>query len=167
MEELNEGFQRPLTLISAPAGYGKSTLASRWLESRNCPSAWISLDESDNDLRLFVTYFLAAIYQLFPEAARSTQMLSEASNLPPVSVLAPALLNDLDQLSQRFILVLDDYHQIHEEAIHNLLAELLRHPPPGMHLVLVDSPRPSPAAGQTSRSSSDERDRDGTIALHC
>ena len=61
LELLNSGRQRPLTLISAPAGYGKSTLASRWVAGCNCPSGWVSLDENDNDLRSFLGYVLAAV----------------------------------------------------------------------------------------------------------
>jgi len=145
LEELNDGFQRPLSLISAPAGYGKSTLASRWVESCDCPNAWISLDESDNDPRLFLTYLLTALQRVEPEVGQRTSLLLEGRTLPQASVLAPALLNDLEDVKKPFILVLDDYHEIRQEAIHNLLAELLRHPPPGMHLVLTtrrDPPLP-------------------------
>ena len=72
LDRLNQGRQRPLTLVSAPAGYGKSTLVSCWLESCDFPSAWVSLDEADNDLRLFLSYFVSAILKIFPAACSGT-----------------------------------------------------------------------------------------------
>ena len=135
--QLNEGVQQPLTLISAPAGYGKSTLASRWLDACACPGVWLSLDEDDNDLRTFLSYFLAAIQTAFPEFGQATGGLLAAPNLPPGSVLTRHLLNDLDQIDKPFILVLDDYHRIHETAVDDVLTELLQHPPRAMHLALL------------------------------
>lgn len=126
-----------MTLISAPAGYGKSTLASRWLEACDCPSAWVSLDEEDSDLRLFLAHLLAALHTMLPEVSQKTQSLLDAAELPPVSVLARHLLNDLDQIDEAFILVLDDYHLVADAAVHELLDNLLRHPPRPLHLVLI------------------------------
>lgn len=145
LEGLTNLDKRSLTLISASAGYGKSTLVSSWLETCACPYTWLSLDEDDNDLRVFLRYFLAAIQKMFPDAGQNIQTLLNAPNLPPLSVLAETLLNDLDQIDDPFILVLDDYHCIHETAVHDLLTELLRHPPKGMHLALLtrrDPPLP-------------------------
>ena len=70
LDQLDQRRKRPLTLISAPAGYGKTVLASRWLEASDSPCAWLSLDENDNDLRLFLSYFLAAIQTIFPDFGR-------------------------------------------------------------------------------------------------
>jgi len=126
-----------LTLISAPAGYGKSTLASCWLAASARPGAWLALDERDNDLRLFLTYLLEAIRSVFPAAMQETMALLRAGNLPPVSVLAASLLNELEGLEQEFILVLDDFHWIHEQSVLDLLAEMLRYPTEPMHLVLA------------------------------
>jgi LuxR family maltose regulon positive regulatory protein len=137
IKRLEKGRQRPLTLVSAPAGYGKSTLVSAWLETCGCPSAWVSLDEDDNDLRQFLSYFLAALRTIFPASGRKTQVLLNTPDLPPVSVLARSLTNELDQTEQDFILVLDDMHRLREESVHELLSELLQHPPPPMHLVLA------------------------------
>jgi len=148
IERLQRTRQRPLTLISAPAGYGKTMLASMWLESCGCPSAWVSLDETDNDLQLFTSYLLAALYTIFPTLELKTRSLLEAPVLPAAPVLARYLLNDLDQPKEPFILALDDVHLIREQAIVDLLSELLRHPPPSLHLVLIgrhdpDLPIPS------------------------
>ncbi len=145
LARLQEGRQRTLTLISAPAGYGKSTLASRWVAGCDSPSAWVSLDESDSDLRTFLSYFLVSVRSLFPKIELRTEALLEASPLPPVPVLARHLLNDLDEISEPFILVLDDYHHIHDTSVHDLLAEFLAHPPEAMHVVLLtrhDPPLP-------------------------
>jgi len=145
LEQLNEGRQRPLTLISAPAGYGKSTLASRWQEACDGLGIWVSLDEDDNDLRSFLAYLLAAVQAAVPNSCHKTQALLDAPNLPPGLVLTRYLLNDLDQIDEPFILVLDDYHHIHERAVHDVLAALLDHPPRAMHLVLLtrrDPPLP-------------------------
>ena len=145
LEGLTNLDKRSLTLVSAPAGYGKSTLASSWLETCACPCAWLSLDEDDNDLRVFLSYFLAAIQSMFPDVGKATQTLLNTPILAPLSVLIEALLNDLDQIDDDFILVLDDYHHIHETAVHDLLTELLSHPLQGLHLALLtrrDPPLP-------------------------
>ena len=98
LDRLNRNLHRPLTLVSAPAGYGKSTLVSCWLEACDIPSAWVSLDENDNDLRMFLAYFLTAVQRIFPDAARKTQALLNLNDLPPLSVLARGLINELDQI---------------------------------------------------------------------
>jgi len=129
--------RRPLTLVSSAAGYGKSTLASLWLEAWDGPYAWLSLDEEENDLRMFITYLLAAIGNAFPEACDPTRSLLEATVLPPVSVLSRHLVNDLDEIETPFILVLDDLHKIHEKTVHDLMGALLTHPPQNLHLMLL------------------------------
>jgi len=133
---LNQRTQRPLTLVSAPAGYGKTTLISRWMESLDCPVAWVSLDEYDNDLAVFLGYFTAAIQGLFPQALKQIQALIKSPEMPPTRYLAGGLINDLNAIQGEYVLALDDYHLIHEKNIHDLLNELLLHPPQGLHLVL-------------------------------
>jgi LuxR family maltose regulon positive regulatory protein len=145
LRRLDKHRSRPLTLVSAPAGYGKSILISSWLEAGDCPGAWVSLDKNDNDLRLFMAYFLAAVNRLFPEAGKKTQSLLNADHLPPVSVLANTLINEVARIEPPFILVLDDYYFIQETSIHDLLTEILNHPLQSMHLVVVtrhDPPLP-------------------------
>jgi len=138
LDRLNEGRQRTLTLISAPAGYGKSTLASRWVATCDSPSGWVSLDERDSDLRTFLSYFLAAIRSLFPKAELRTEALLGAAHLPSTDEVARYLLNDLHQVTVPFILVLDDYHLIRGESpVHDLLTGFLIHPSQMAHLVLV------------------------------
>ncbi len=137
MDRLNQSRHRPLALVSAPAGYGKSTLVSCWLQACNVLSAWVSLDENDNDLRIFLSYFVSAIQSVFPVACAETRSLLRVDQLPPVSLMARGLINELDQIENAFILVLDDYHLIRDQSVHELIAELLHHPSPSMHLVLI------------------------------
>ncbi len=146
-KSLNDGLGYPLILIAAPAGFGKSTLVSAWLATCELPHAWISLDESDNDLGVFLAYFLGAMQTLFPDALPRTQAFLTAISLPAISVIASSLLNELDGLGRDFILVLDDYHLIREEPIHELLGLLLQHPPQGMHLVIASRQDPPLSLG--------------------
>jgi len=127
---------RPLTLVSAPAGYGKSTLLSCWLDHTDCPNAWLSLDEQDNDFLRFLRHFLAAIQTIFPVAVQESQNLLTGFIQPPVNLIAQTLINEICQIEEFFILVLDDYHLIQEQSIHDLLNEILLHAPPNIHLVI-------------------------------
>ena len=137
LESLELGMSHPLTLVSAAAGYGKSTIVSQWLDRCAYPNAWISLDERDNDLRSFLGYFIAAVESLFPESLRETAALLKASMLPPLSLLSGTLINDLATIPTPYIVALDDFHRIDVPAIHELLRELLRRPPQTLHLILI------------------------------
>ena len=137
LSQLDGWQQRPLTLVSAPAGYGKSTLVSSWLESLECPTAWLSLDENDDDLALFLTYFLACVQSAFPEAVDETVALLESAALPPLRVLLNSLANELTRLPTRLVLAIDDYHVISKSEIYELFSEFLKHPPRLLHLVIV------------------------------
>ncbi|MCU0501912.1 MAG: hypothetical protein MUC51_09125, partial [Anaerolineae bacterium] len=142
---LDSGWDRSLILVAAPAGFGKSTLLSAWLDACACPNAWLSLDEHDNDPGVFLAYFLGAVRTIFPNALAATHALLSGVSLPPLTVIVRSLLNDLDELGRDFILVLDDYHIISEPSVHSLLAALLQHPLHRMHLVIVtrqDPPLP-------------------------
>jgi len=136
-DSASRGLSQPLTLISAPAGYGKTVLASCVLDSSPLPHAWLSLDRQDNDLRLFLEYILAAIESIFPQALQRTRLILSASTLPPVEVIAPSLINELLELDREFVLALDDAHVINNPDVLDLLAALLQNPPEGLHLVLV------------------------------
>lgn len=133
---LDARIKRPVTLVSAPAGYGKSTLISSWLDTCNYPSTWLTLDEQDNDLAGFLTYFLAAIRVIFPNAARNTHALLTSSSQAPLKELVISLVNDINQLDKFFVLVLDDFEVIQEQQVHDFLHEFLLHSPQHFHLVL-------------------------------
>ena len=136
-DRLEEGRHQPLTLVSAPAGYGKSTLVGHWLETHDGPSAWLSLDEMDGDIRRFLGYVVAAIQTVFPDACAGTLVQLDAQELPPRPVLAGYLSNDLEDLEGSLVLALDDYHHINDSAIHELLNHLLNHPAGPLQLVII------------------------------
>jgi LuxR family maltose regulon positive regulatory protein len=150
-ERLSSGLDGQLILVCAPAGFGKTTLVCSWLEAMSggwgdadslLPSAWVTLDENDSDLILFVRYFIAAVRKVFPRACPATLALIQGTLLPPVPVIAAQLSNEIAQLPAEFILVLDDYSNLQGEAVHNLLNELLRYWPQSMHLVLITRSAP-------------------------
>lgn len=134
---LERSHDQPLTLVSAPAGYGKTALISNWLARCDLPNAWLSLDETDSDIRVFFSYFVAAVHKVFPETCRETLTLLEANQLASPTLLAEYLSNDLEALPKPLVLVLDDYHRISEPVIHELLDHLLAHPPDTLHLVIL------------------------------
>lgn len=137
LNRLDNMRSRPVTLISAPAGYGKSTMASLWVDTADCPYCWLSLDEDENDLRTFLSHLVAAIDDKFPGTCDTTRSILEATELPPVRDLGRHLVNDLFDINSALILVLDDFHKIHGEAVHKLVSVLLNHPPMNLHLFLV------------------------------
>ena len=137
IHELESNIIRPLSIVSAGAGYGKSIVVSQWLEQTDFLYSWISLDAEHNDFRKFLYYLIAAVEKVFPGLLKKTQELVQASILPPEKELSNTVLNELCDIDQNFILVLDDYHLIKEMKIHNLLDEWLRFPPPSVHLCIV------------------------------
>jgi ATP/maltotriose-dependent transcriptional regulator MalT len=140
---LEKGLQRPLTLVSAPAGYGKSTLVNSWLKTCDYPNVWVSLDKRDDQFTLFLDYFLSAVESLFPAAVPKTRGLARAGKLKSLPTLAANLVNELDQIEHDFVLVLDNYHHIQDETAKGLLTELLDHPSRRLHLVLITRRDPS------------------------
>ncbi len=138
----------PLTLVVAPAGYGKTTLVDSWLETSPLPCAWLTLDESDNDFATFVNYLIAAVQTCFPMVGDRTASLFKVTSSPSVASVSKTLLNELSVIKQDFIIALDDYHLIHNSANHELVSNLLHRPPRSFHLVLAarhDPPIPLPA----------------------
>jgi LuxR family maltose regulon positive regulatory protein len=145
---VNENIERPLTLVSAGAGFGKSTFVSSWVKEIAHNNAWVSLDNSDNDLRSFFQYLVIAIHRKEPEFGKNIKFLLNTPQLPPLKVLINNLINDLNNLSQFFILVLDDFHSINNRDIFNVLSSLIKFPPANFHLVLITrSDPPLPLAG--------------------
>jgi len=136
-ERLEEGRHLPLTLVSAPAGWGKTTLVGQWMDALEDPGAWVSLDETDNDPRVFLSYFIAAVRTAFPDACRETFALLKQGELPPLEVLGATLINELDSIQGHLVLALDDYHRIREPSIHQILTSLLVHPPNSLHLAIM------------------------------
>ncbi len=135
-ERFDAGLNLPLTLVAAPAGYGKSTAVAHWLEGLDHPSAWVSLDEGDGDLRVFLLYFLAAVQGVVPESCTGVQAMLEEMDLPPIRIVAGTLINDLATLDNPLVLVLDDYYLMGSSQVDELLEALLKHPPRLLHLVI-------------------------------
>jgi LuxR family maltose regulon positive regulatory protein len=143
IESLENGRHRKLTLISAPAGYGKSILASLWLEASECPGAWLSLDKNDNNLGVFLNYFIGAIRTIFPESYSETGHLLRGIQPPMQNILATSLINDAFTLPQPCLLVLDDYHLILNRDINQLIDTFIQYLPARIHLVLITRHDPS------------------------
>jgi len=132
-----------LTLISAPAGFGKSTLASEMLAVCRQPAAWLSLDENDNDLARFLVYFIGALQTISPKLGAEILNLVQTQQLPPIDSLLTALLNEITTLPNDFILVLDDYHLVDSKSVDETLTFFIDHLPPQMHLVITTREDPS------------------------
>jgi len=146
IERLNQGLQlgRKLTLISAPAGFGKTTLASSWIqtmgEDMSSPIAWLSLDDGDNDPTQFLTYFIAALIQadaIDVKLGSGMQNMLQSPQPPPSDGILTTLINEISSNPDRMVFFLDDYHQIQAQPIHEALTFLLEHLPTQMHLVIV------------------------------
>ena len=137
IERLNEGLHRKLTLISAPAGFGKTTLVSEWVAGCEPPVAWLSLDEGDNDPTRFLVYLVAALQTIAPKIGKGVLGMLQSPQPPPMESVLTALLNDIDKVTDNFVLVLDDYHVIDSKPIDNALTFLLEHMPSKMSLVIA------------------------------
>jgi LuxR family maltose regulon positive regulatory protein len=147
IERMNEGMLRKLTLISAPAGFGKTTLVSEWISTCGKPVAWLSLDEGDSDLTRFISYLIAAIQTIKAGLGEGLLAEHQSPQPPPTESILTALLNEITTISGNFIFVLDDYHLIDSKPVDEAITFLLEHQPPQMHLVVAtreDPPLPLP-----------------------
>jgi LuxR family maltose regulon positive regulatory protein len=150
IERLHPGVSRKLSLVSAPAGFGKTTLVSEWVavgaDGRGSRQvAWLSLDEGDNDPARFLAYVIVALRTLEANLGRGAVSALHSPQPPPIEAVLISLINEIAALPDTMILVLDDYHLIEAQAIHDALAFLLERLPPQMHLVIAtrdDPPLP-------------------------
>ena len=144
-ERLSRGAESALTLVSAPAGFGKTTLLAEWLAVAAAGGrsvAWLSLDQRDNDPALFWTYLVAALNTGAPAVGAGALALLQPPQ-PPNEAGLVALLNDLDAISNDVVLVLDDYHVIDTREVQDGMAFLLDHLPPGLHVVIAGRADPA------------------------
>src|SRR5918998_5963347 len=133
IERLNEGLHRKLTLISAPAGFGKTTLLSDWLAGCEREAAWLSLDEGDGDPTRFLAYLVAALQTIAPNIAEGVLGALQSPQPPPTESILTALLNEITTIPDQIVLVLDDYHHaVDARAVDDALTFLLEHLPPRM-----------------------------------
>lgn len=128
---------RKLTLISAPAGFGKTTLASQWIAACERPAAWLSLDESDNDPLRFLNYLVAALQTIQSAGGEGVLAMLQSSQPPPVETILTALLNEIAAFPEPFVLVLDDFHVLEAGAVYEMLGFVLEHQPAQMHLLIT------------------------------
>ena len=136
-EQLNEGLHRKLTLVSAPTGFGKTTLVSEWVAYCKRPVAWLSLDKEDSDLKRFLSYLVNALRIVLADIGEDVLGVLQSSQPPPTELILTALLNEIAAIPDDFCLVLDDYHVIDAKPIDQALTFLLEHSPPQMHLVIT------------------------------
>lgn len=146
-ERLNAGLDRALILVSAPVGFGKTTLLGEWLAGTApaVSTAWLSLDEDDNDPVRFLTYVVAALNGVREGVGSSALTMLRSPHSPPTKVILTSILNDVASMPEDVILVLDDYHTITAPAVHDAIAFLLANLPSQMHLVIAtrsDPPLP-------------------------
>ncbi len=137
LDRLNAGTHGKLTLISAPAGFGKTTLVTEWIASDERPVAWLSLDEGDGDPTRFLTYVVAALQTIAPQVGTGILNLLESPQPPLIDALLTPLLNEIATITHDFVLVLDDYHVIDSQEIDSALTFLIDNQPPQIHLVLT------------------------------
>ena len=144
LERLAHGLDGPLTLLSAPAGYGKTTLFSEWRAGPgvSTPLAWLSLDAEDNDPTRFFQYLLACLDAILPGTLHDLVPLLQSPEPPSFETILTPLANALAENKQDFVLVLDDYHVIETSTIHTALTFLLSHLPPSMHLAILSRTDP-------------------------
>jgi len=133
---LNEGITRKLTLICAPAGFGKTTMLSEWADTLETPLAWLSLDKGDNDLARFLTYIVAALQTVDAGICESVLAMTQAPQLPPIETVLTELINEVSGINYEFVLILDDFHMVENQAINDALTFLIDHLPPKMHLII-------------------------------
>jgi LuxR family maltose regulon positive regulatory protein len=137
IERLNEGLHRKLTLISAPAGFGKTTLLGEWSASCQRPAAWLSLDKGDNDPTRFLAYLITALQTIAANIGVGVLGALQSPQPPPTESILTALLNEINTVEDDFVLVLDDYHVINAREVDDALTFLIEHLPPRMHLVIA------------------------------
>ncbi len=145
VERLHAGLHRKLTLIAAPAGFGKSTLISAWAAECDRPVAWLSLDDGDSDPTRFLLYLVAALQTVAPTIGEGILRVLQSPQPLPIDAILTTLLNDIANLPNPFILVLDDYHAIDAQPVDQALTFLVEHLPPQLHLVIAtreDPPLP-------------------------
>src|SRR5450759_4467413 len=145
VERLDEGLAvgHRLTLVSAPAGFGKTTLVGEWVAGCGRPTAWLSLDEGDSDPDRFLTYLIAALQTVAPGIGEGVLTVLQSPQPPPPEATLTALVNEVAAIPSAVVLVLDDYHVLDASPVDDALAFLVEHLPPQVHLVIATREDPA------------------------
>ena len=136
IDGLNSGLKKKLILISAPAGFGKTSLLGEWTTQCSIPVAWLSLDENDNDLSRFWSYFVAAVQTIKPGTGEAALAGLQPGQPQPIEAFLTTLINEISDGSFPFVIILDDYHTIASRTVTESIAFLLERMPSQMHLVI-------------------------------
>jgi LuxR family maltose regulon positive regulatory protein len=142
-QRAEELTRRRLVLVSAPAGFGKTTLVGSWIEEHAFPAAWVSLDRGDNDLARFLRYLVASLQTIRPDVGSGLESALSMSPRPPVDAMLTSLVNELSAIDEHFLLILDDFHVIEDPAVTSAVLFLLEHGPDRLHLVITTRSDPS------------------------
>jgi len=142
-EKLNSGLSRKLILVSAPAGYGKTTLLSDWISQNKIPASWLSLDNSDNDPAVFLGYVISGIQSIHQDFGQSALRLLNSPTSPSFESITSLLINELLNINENILLVLDDFHLIKSNEVLTLVTYLLEHIPGNIHIVILTRSDPA------------------------
>jgi ATP/maltotriose-dependent transcriptional regulator MalT len=137
LDQLKDGLRGKLTLVSAPAGFGKTSLVAAWRKECETPLAWVSLDEEDNEPLRFLDYLIGALQMVDTDLGDESAELLRTSSTPPIKVVLTALLNEINAYDKEFVLAFDDYHVIHEHGIHDALSYLIERLAPHAHALIA------------------------------
>src|SRR5262245_30342967 len=137
VERLNQAAERPLVVVAAGAGWGKTTLVASWARQAGRAVGWISLDDGDNDLARFWSYLISALQQIRQGVGEAALLWFHTESAPPVEARLTMLVIDLAVVDEPFVLVIDDVHYIHSPLVHDSLAFFVEHLPPNVHLILT------------------------------
>jgi LuxR family maltose regulon positive regulatory protein len=143
IDRMNEGLRNPLMLISAPAGFGKTTLLSAWVQQCEHPVAWLSLDESDDDAARFLRCVVAALQTIWDGVGDNVLAMLQDSQSPPLHAAQTVLINEITAIGTSFVMVLDDYHTIKTAAVHDLTNFLIEHAPPSLCVIIATRADPT------------------------